>query len=352
MTIGVGTQEYCMSRARALLAAFMFSFALAAPEAHAGYHIASIIQVGGEGSWDYLEPDPISRRLFVTHKDHVVVINMDTLKVVGDIPDSPGMGGVALSRELNRGFTANGAEDKIGVFELDTLKPITKWNATGKRPNQIAYEPATQRVFSFNSTGRNVTVFDARTGEVLSTIDVDGRTEFYALDGKGMIYDALEDKSTVIAIDARAMKVVATYSLAPNDGPSGMSMDPKTRRLFVPTHSRAFLVLDADSGKILASFPIGEGNDAAKFDAGTQLAFASSGDGSLTVIHEDGKDKFSLVQTVKTEVGARTMAVDPKTHRVFMPTADFIPAPPATPDNPKPHRSTAPGSFRILVLEP
>jgi hypothetical protein len=341
-----------MSRSRTLLAALTFPLALAAIEARAAYHIASTIHVGGEGSWDYLEPDPVSRRLFVTHKDHVVVINMDTLKVIGDIPDSPGMGGVALSRELNRGFTANGAEDTVGVFELDTLKPIAKWKATGKRPNQIAYEPTTQRVFSFNSTGRNVTVFDTRTGEVLSTINVDGRTEFYAVDGTGMIYDALEDKATVIAIDARAMKVVRTYSLAPNEGPSGMAMDTRTRRLFVPTHSKAFLVLDADTGKILASFPIGEGNDAAKFDPGTRLAFASNGDGSLTVVHEDGKDAFSLVQTVKTEAGARTMAVDPKTHRIFMPTADFIPAPPATPDNPKPRRSTAAGSFRILVLEP
>ena len=335
---------------------------LAASAARADYHVVARVALGGEGGWDYLEPDPASRRLYLTHNGHVQVLDMDTLKLVGDVPDSPGMGGVALARELNRGFTANGAEDKVGVFELDTLKPLAKWKATGKRPNQIAYEPLTQRVFSFNSTGRNVTVFDARSGAVLATIEVDGRTEFFAVDGKGMIYDALEDKATVIAIDARAMKVVATYALAPAREPSGMAMDVKTRRLFVPTHSRALLVLDADSGKILASLPIGAGNDAAKFDPGPGLVFASNGDGTLSVVHEDGGDRYSLVQTVQTEPGARTMAVDPQTHRVFLPTADFGqvvtsasyfgPPPPPTPDKPNSRGAILPGSFRLLVLEP
>jgi DNA-binding beta-propeller fold protein YncE len=324
----------------------------AAASAHAEYHIVSRIQVGGDGGWDYLEADPIGRRLYVTHRDHVVVLDMDRLEVIGDIPDSPGMGGVALARELNRGFTANGAEDTVGVFALDTLKPIAKWKATGKRPNQIAYEPVTQRVFSFNSTGRNVTVFDARSGAVLATIEVDGRTEFYGLDGKGMVYDSLEDKATVIAIDARSMKVTATYSLAPNKEPAGTVMDPQSRRIFVACHSGSFLVLNADTGGILASFPIGEGNDAAKFDPGLKLAFASNGDGTLAVVHEDGNDKFSLVQTVKTEVGASRMAVDARTHRLFLPSADFLPAPAATAENPKPRRSMVPGSFRVLVMEP
>jgi DNA-binding beta-propeller fold protein YncE len=336
---------------RRLRLASSLVFALVSTVARAEYHAIARIEVGGEGGWDYLEPDPISRRLFVTHKDHVVVVDMDTLAVVGDIPDSPGMGGVAIARDLNRGFTANGAEDTIGVFDLDTLKPIAKWKATGKRPNQIAYEPVTQRVFSFNSTGRNVTVFDAKTGAVLATLDVDGRTEFYAVDGKGMIYDSLEDKATVIAIDARAMRVVATYSVAPNEEPAGTTMDPVTRRIFVACHSKSFLVLDADTGKILATFPIGEGNDAVKFDPVTRLAFASNGDGTLTVVHEDDASTFSLVGTVMTEVGARTMAVDSKTHRVFLPSADFT-VPSATAENPKPRRTMIPGTFRVLVLEP
>ena len=323
----------------------------AAANANADYHIVKSIQVGGAGGWDYLEADPIGRRLYVCHENHVVVIDMDTLKVVGDVPNSPGMGGVALSRELNRGFTANGDEDAVGVFELSTLKPIAKWKATGKRPNQIAYEPMTQRVFSFNSTGRNVTVFDAKTGNVLATLEVDGRTEFYAMDGKGMIYDSLQDKATLIAIDARMMQVVATYPLAPHAQPAGTTMDPQTRRIFVACRSKSFLVLDADTGKILATLPIGEHNDAAKFDPGTQLAFASNGDGTLAVVHEDSPNQFTLAQTVKTEYGARTMAVDIKTHRVFMPSADWGPAPP-TSGNPSPRRPMVPGSFRVLVLEP
>ncbi len=341
-----------MSHSRLLSCAAALSLGLAAISAQADYHIVNKIQVGGAGGWDYLEPDPVSRRLYVSHDKHVVVIDMDTLKVVGDVPDSPGMGGVALAPDLNRGFTANGDEDTVGVFALDTLQPIAKWKATGRRPNQIGYEPATQRVFSFNSTGRNITVFDAKSGAVLATLEVDGRTEFYALDGKGMIYDSLQDKATVIAIDAKAMKVVATYPLAPHTQPAGTVMDPKTRRIFVACRSKSFLVLDADSGKILATFPIGAGNDAAKFDPGTKLAFASNGDGTLAVLHEDDGDKFSLVQNVKTEVGARTMAVDPKTHRVFMPNADFGPPPPATPEKPNPRGAMIPGTFRVLVLEP
>jgi DNA-binding beta-propeller fold protein YncE len=341
-----------MLRANRVSAFVAILFGFAATNANADYHIVKSIQVGGEGGWDYLEADPIGRRLYVSHEKHVVVIDMDALEVVGDVPDSPGMGGVALSRELNRGFTANGDEDTVGVFELSTLKPLAKWKTTGRRPNQIAYEPLTRRVFSFNSTGRNVTVFDAETGNVLSTIEVDGRTEFYAMDGKGMLYDSLQDKATLIAIDARTMKVIATYPLAPHAQPAGTTMDPQTRRIFVACRSKSFLVVDADTGKILAAFPIGEHNDAAKFDPGTRLAFASNGDGTLAVVHEDSPDQFTLAQTIKTEYGARTMAVDTKTHRLFIPSADWGPTPAPTSDNTNPRRPMVPGSFRVLVLEP
>ena len=189
--------------------------------ARADYHIAAKIQVGGEGGWDYLEPDVAARRLYVAHQNNVVVVDMDSLKVVGNVPNCPGMGGVAIAHELNRGYTANGAEDTVTVFALDTLKEIGRWKVTGKRPNQIIYEPATQQVFTFNSTGRNVTALDGRTGAVLGTIEVDGRTEFPAFDGKGMIYDSLQDKATVVAIDARTLKVTATYPLAPHTQPAG-----------------------------------------------------------------------------------------------------------------------------------
>lgn len=316
------------------------------------YHVTARIQVGGSGAWDYLEPDPTARRLYVTHGDHVVVIDMDALKIVGDIPDCPGMGGVTLARDLNRGFTANGADDTVTVFALDTLKPLTRWKATGKRPNQILYEPTTKRLFTFNSTGRNATAFDAATGEVLGTIPLDGRTEFPAADGKGMIYDSLQDKATVVAINARTLKVTATYSLAPHKEPAGTTMDPLTRRIFVACRSQSFLVLDADSGKIIETFPIGARNDAAKFDSGAKLAFASNGDGTLNIVREENANTFTLLDTVQTEFGARTMAVDEKTHRLFLPTADFAPATAPTTDNPSPRRATVPDTFRVLVLEP
>ncbi len=338
-------------RLRSFAAALVLPLFTAVPVAHAGYHIVRSIPVGGPGGWDYLETDTASRRLYIAHENTVVVIDMDSFKVVGEVTNCPGMGGVALAPELNRGFTANGAEDTVTVFALDTLKPLARWKATGKRPNQILYEPATKRLFTFNSTGRNATAFDATTGEVLGTIPLDGRTEFPVADGKGMIYDSLQDKATVVAIDARTLKVAATYPLAPHTDPAGTTMDPVTRRLFVACRSQSFLVLDADSGKILATFPIGTRNDAAKFDPGLKLAFASNGDGTLAVLHEDGPDKFSFVETIKTEFGARTMAVDPKTHRLFLPSADFEPAQAASKENASPRRKMISGSFRVLVLE-
>lgn len=347
--VAFGLQRASRMKTHLPLCAFALFFAASL---HAGYHVIDKIAVGGTGGWDYAEVDAAARRVYVTHENHVVVIDADTLKVVGDVPDCLGMGGVALAPALNRGFTANGDEDTITVFALDTLKPLGKWKATGKRPNQILFEPATQRVFAFNSTGRNVTAFDAKTGEVLGTIAVDGRTEFPAYDGRGMIYDSLQDKATVIAIDARTLKVVATYPLAPYAQPAGTVMDPETRRIFVGCRSKSLLVLNADTGKILATFPIGERNDAAKFDPALKLAFASNGDGTLAVVHEDAPDKFTVVETVKTEFGARTMTVDPKTHRLFLPSADFGPMPPATAGNPHPRRPMIEGSFRVLVLEP
>lgn len=343
-----------MKPSRFLASAPVLALALlaATPLARAGYHIVRSIPVGGAGGWDYLEVDAAARRIYIAHENTVVVIDVDTLKVVGEVPNCPGMGGVAVAPELNRGFTANGTDDTVTVFALDTLKPLARWKATGKRPNQILYEPFTKRVFTFNSTGRNATAFDAVTGKVLGTIPLDGRTEFPVADGKGIIYDSLLDKATVVAIDARALKVTATFSLAPHTEPAGTTMDPITRRLFVGCRSQSFLVLDADTGKILATFPIGARNDAAKFDPGLRLAFASNGDGTLAVVREDGADKFTFVETVKTEYGARTMAVDPKTHRLFVPSADYEPAPAPTKESPNPRRKIVESSFRVLVLEP
>ena len=321
-----------------------------ATTAHAGYRVAHKISVGGEGGWDYLEADPVARRLYVTHGNTVVVIDLDALKVVGEVSDCPGMGGVALAPELNRGYTANGTDDSVTVFALDSLKQVARWKATGKRPNQILYESVTKRLLTFNSTGRNATAFDAITGEVVGTIPLDGRTEFPAADGRGMIYDSLQDKGTVVALDARTLQVTATFSLAPHKEPAGTAMDPVTRRIFVGCRSESFLVLNADTGKIVATFPMGARNDAVKFDPGSKLAFASNGDGTLAVVRVESADKFTFVETVTTEFGARTMAVDTKTHRLFLPSADYEPA--ALKEKATARRKMVPGSFRVLVLEP
>jgi DNA-binding beta-propeller fold protein YncE len=335
---------------------YLFALALlafvGAPAMHAGYHVAGRIHVGGPGGWDYAAVDSAARRLYVTHDDSVVVVDTDTLKVVGQVGECHGMGGVALAPELNRGYAANGADDTVTVFALDTLKPLAHWRATGKRPNQILFEPATRRVFTFNSTGRNATVFDAVSGDVLGTIELDGRTEFPVVDGKGMIYESLKDKATEVAIDARTLKVTATYSLAPHSEPAGISMDPVRRRLFIGCRSKSLVVLDADTGKIVQALPIGEGNDAVTFDPLSRLVFASNGDGTLDLIRVGDNDRYTMLEKVTTEYGARTLAFDPKTRRLFLPTSDFGAAPAPTAENPNPQREAVPNTFRILVLEP
>jgi YVTN family beta-propeller protein len=332
-----------------LVSAMALPEAAGAAESGKHYHLLNKIAVGGEGGWDYLTIDPAARRLYVTHATKVVVIDADSGQTVGEIPDTSGVHGVALAPEIGRGFTSNGRASTITVFDLKTLKPLSVIPSTGENPDAILYDPASKRVFAFNGRSANATVIDAATGKVDGTIPLGGKPEFAASDGKGRVFVNIEDKSTIAVIDSRKLEVAARWPLAPCEEPSGMAIDREHERLFVGCDNKMMAVVDAKSGRVVTSVPIGEGVDANAFDPSAGLAFASCGDGTLTVAHEDSPDVVTVVERTPTQRGARTMAVDEKTHNVFLATAAFGPTPSPTAEQPRPRPPMVPGSFVVLV---
>ena len=323
--------------------------AVALAAAAPGYHVVKTYKIGGEGFWDYLTADASARRLYISRGTHVIVLDLDSGKNIGEIADTPGVHGIALAPELGRGFTSNGREGTVSIFDIKNLKLISKVKV-GDNPDAILYDPASKRVFTFNGRSHDSSAIDAASGKVLGTIPLDGKPEFAASDAKGEIFVNIEDKSELVAIDPNKLDVKAKWPLAPCTEPSGLSIDRKHRRLFVGCDNKMMAVVDADSGKVLATPAIGEGVDATAFDEETNLAFASCGEGLLTVVKEESPEKFSVAENVKTQQGARTMALDSKTHNVFVVTAEFGPPPAATADNPHPRRSIVPDSFVVLEL--
>jgi outer membrane protein assembly factor BamB len=314
-----------------------------------GYKVVNTYTVGGDGGWDYLTADAAARHLYISRGTHVIVLDLDSGKTVGDIADTPGVHGIALAPELGRGFVSNGREGTVSIFDLKTLATLSKVKV-GENPDAILYDPATKRVFTFNGRSQDSTAIDATNGTVLGTIKLDGKPEFAASDAKGEIFVNIEDKSELTAIDPSKLEVKAKWPLAPCESPSGLSIDRKNRRLFVGCENKMMAVVDADSGKVLATPAIGDGVDATTFDGETGLAFASCGEGKLTVVREESPDKFTVAENVPTQPGARTLALDAKTHNVYVVTAKFGPPPAATADNPHPRRTILPDSFVVLVV--
>jgi len=314
-----------------------------------GYHLLKKIEVGGEGGWDYLFIDSAARRLYVSRSTRVMVFDVDSGNNVGEIPDTPGVHGIAIADDLGRGFTSNGRDGSVTIFDLKTLKPIGKAKV-GTNPDCILYDPASHRVFAFNRGSSDVSAIDARTGEVAGLIALGGHPEFATSDGKGMIYVNLDDKSEIVPIDSQKLLAKAHWSVAPGEDPSGMAIDRKHNRLFSVCGNKKMTVMDASSGKVIAEVPIGANPDAAAFDPETSLAFSSNGEGTLTVVHQDSADKYSVVENVATQRGARTMALDPRSHKVFLAAAQYGPVPAATAERPNPRPAMVPNSFVILVF--
>ena len=315
------------------------------------YHVARRIAAGGEGGWDYLVTDAQNRRLYVTRDSHVMVFDMDRDSLIGDIPNTPGVHGVALARNLSRGFTSNGRDSSLTVFDLKTLQVEKVVRITGRNPDAIAFDPATNRVFALNGASHDASVVDANTLEQVGSIDLGGKPETGQPDGKGMLYVNIEDKSEVVAVDTKTMQVKARYPLAPCEEPTGMALDAVRGRLIVGCGNKLMAVMDVRTGKIITTIPVGEGVDASGFDPATQLAFTSNGEGTLSVIRENADGTFTSVATIPTQRGARTMTLDEKTHRIYLSTASFGPAPAPTADRPRPRPPMIPGSFTVLVVE-
>ena len=313
------------------------------------YKLLKEIPVGGEGGWDYLTVDESARRLYVSHATKVEVIDLDKDAVVGQIADTPGVHGIAVAPRLGLGFTSNGRENKASIFDLSTLKTSSKVD-TGENPDAILYEEGQEEVYTFNGRGRSATVFEAKTGKVVATIPLSSKPEFSVADTQaGRIYCNLEDKSAVAVIDAKAHKVLSTWPIAPGEEPSGMAYDAQNKRLFLGCGNKLMVMMDSETGKVVGSVPIGQGVDATKFDSGTMLAFCSCGDGTVTIAHEDSPDKLTVVQTLKTEPRARTMALDTKTHKIYLASARFGAATDQPAGGKKGRPSAVPGTFKVLV---
>lgn len=336
--------------AAAVLYASTFSHAATPAQGASGYHVIKTISIPGDEGWDYLTVDSAARRVYVSHGSHVVVLDADTYAIVGDIPGTQGVHGIAIASDLGRGFTSNGRANTATIFDLKTLKTIGTVK-TDVNPDAILYEPVTKRVFTFNGGsrnavgGKNATAINATDGSVLGAIDMGGKPEFAAADGKGAVYVNNEDTSELYHLDAQNLKVLHHWPLAPCKSPSGLAMDVKNRRLFSVCDEKVMSVTDADTGKVVATPAICDGPDAAGYDPSTGLVFASCGDGNLTVIHQDSPDKYTVMENVPTKKSARTMGLDVKTHNIFLPTAEFDPPAPG-----ERRGKMKPGSFVVLVV--
>ncbi len=308
------------------------------------------LPVGGEGGWDYLAVDAETGRLFVPRGSRVMVLSLEG-KPLGEIPNTQGVHGVALARDLDRGYTSNGRSNSMTVFKLSTLEVLAEVKTTGENPDAILYDAATRQVFTFNGRGKNATVFDAVTLAVKATLPMGGKPEFSACDGRGRVFVNVEDTAELLAIDAKALKIEARWSLKPLEDPTGLGIDAAGQRLFAVGRNKLMAVVDARTGKLLAQVPIGAGCDGAAFDAGTGDAYASNGEGTLTVVHGDSQGRFTVTATVPSKKGARTLVVNEKNHCVYLPTAEWGPVPEAK--DGKPARAPMlPGSFQIVVVGP
>jgi DNA-binding beta-propeller fold protein YncE len=340
---------------RALTTAFCLfatpSAALSAQtRAGASYHVARDLTLGGDGRWDYVVVDTANDRLFIARQTRVMVVDPDSGKLLGEIPGLNGAHGVALAYAAGHGFATSGHDSSVTMFDLKTLRVLGRTKAADDA-DAILYDPASKRVFTFNGDANSASVIDPVSGKLLGGIPLGGKPEFGVTTGHGRLYVNLEDKAELVEIDPAAMRVLRRWSLAPCEEPTGLAIDRDHHLLFSGCHNKLMAISNAAEGKMIGQVPIGGGVDAGAFDPSSQLAFTSNGDGTLTVVHEDSPTRFRVVANVITRPGARTMALDERTHRIYTVTAAFGPAPAPTSSEPHPRPSLVPGTFSLLVLD-
>ena len=313
---------------------------VAADKPSANYKVVTTWKLGGDGGWDYLTADGDNHRLFIARATRVMVVDTESGKLLSEIPDTPGVHGIALVPESGQGFTSNGREDMVSVFDLKSLK-VSKKIKVGTGPDAIIYDPFTKRVFTFNARSHDTTAVDASKGEVAGTLELGGKPEYAVSDGKGTMFVNIEDKSELVAFDPQKLAVKSRWKLTGCEEPTGLSFDAKNRRLFAGCGNKVMAIVDADSGKMIATPAIGDGCDGTAFDAELGNALATAHDGTLTVIHEENPDTFTPMQTVTTQQGARTVGFDAKSHKVYTVTAKTLP-----------ERKVVPDTFVVVVVAP
>lgn len=315
--------------------------------AQSNYKIANKLHVEGEGGWDYLNVDEVNGRIFVSHATVAQAVDIKSGKLVGTIPDTKGIHGIAIANDLNKGFTSNGRDSSVTVFNLKTLEVITKIKVTGQNPDAILYDPFSQKIFTFNGGSSNSTVINAKDNKVIATVQLDGKPEFSVTDGKGKVFVNIEDKSVINVINSTTLKVEQHWPIAPGEGPSGLALDNQTHRLFSVCGNKLMVVTDAETGKVISSLPIGDRCDGVAFDPEKKRAYASNGEGSITVVQEENSNSFKVLETVTTQPGAKTIAIDKTSHHLYLTTAEYESAPSATNRRPP----VKPNSFIILDIE-
>jgi DNA-binding beta-propeller fold protein YncE len=329
-------------------AAAIVTFAAVPAPQGSGYHLLKKVTLGGEGGWDYLSADPATHRVFISRGTHIMVVDADG-NVVGDIPNVVGTHGAVIVNEFGRGFSSNGRSNSVTIFDLKTLATISEVKLPGADgPDGFLYDPASKRVFVFNARSHDGTGIDAKTGEVAGTVPLGGKPEAAQTDEAGHIWVNVEDTAQLVEFDSKTLKVISTSPLPNCEEPTGMAVDLAHKRLFIGCHSKQMLVTDY-AGKVVGSVPIGQGVDAGNFDPATGFAFASCGDGTITVAHADSPDKYSVVETISTQRGARTMTLDTANHRIYTVTADFNPPPAPTAENPNPRPVPISSTFTLLI---
>lgn len=344
------------------LSAAIFLAAIVAVSAASNYRLIKKVSLPGEGGWDYLMVDSAARRVYVSHGNQVEVLDADSGDPVGKIPNTNGVHGIAISPELERGFTSNGRAGTVTIFDRKNLQTIGEVKV-GKNPDAIIYEPVARRVFAFNAESKTASVIDAADGKIAATIDLGGVPEGPVADGKGFVFVNLKDEQSnlTLRIDSKEMTIKDRWQVgaAGCTDPGNMAMDRETRRLFVRCKDRAkeqgccvMGVINADNGKLIATVPIGDRVDSAAFDPETRLIFMPDGDGKVSIIHEDSPDKYSLAQNVETQQGARTIALDVKSHKIYLPAAKTTPPPAAGADQAERRPRIVPGTFTVLIFGP
>ena len=318
--------------------------------AQSNYRIENKIHIDGNGGWDYITMDEAASRLYVSHGNEMNVVDIATHKVIGTIPDTKGVHGIALAKDLDKGFISNGRDTSVTIIDLKTLKFITKVKVTGNNPDAILYDPLSHKVFTFNGRSSNSTVIDAKTNKVIGTIKLIGKPEFPVNDLTGKIYVNIEDKNSISVINVNTLKVEQTWSVAPGESPSGLAIDIKNKRLFSVCENKLMVVVDYITGKVITTVKIGEGVDGVSFDPGLNRVYSSNGEGTMTVVQEKDANTFTVLENVYTQKGARTITVNTKTHKLYLPTAVYGEAPASTSQNPHPRTAVKPGTFEVIEI--